>query len=183
MFFFWLLLCQAIFSWLASFLRRFLFVFLGRALCSIWKNLRVQIIVSKKTVFVKISRIYYSKSLPWNLVKFRSEFFSVNVSRIVSFWLCVSGETVKTPGFHGNAHLRIYSICLKECSDEASSDKSCIWKIISGMKYLENLIPMVCTFDFWDFEPPSFRFIFGWQNCVVNQCCEPMLGELSGTCY
>ena len=74
MFFFCLFLCQAIRRWLASSLR-FIFRFLWRALCSTWK------IFKFKEQF--LTKSCCEKSPPWNLSKFRSEFFLVNVSRIV----------------------------------------------------------------------------------------------------
>ena len=73
--------CQAIFSWLASFLRFFI-SFLRRAL-NAWKKIQVQIIVFNKKAIVKISRISNSKGPLWNLVKFCSEFFLVDISKVV----------------------------------------------------------------------------------------------------
>ena len=83
MFFFYLLLCQAIFRWLASFLD--LYIFLGGGevkesnTLQYLKKSQVQIIVYNKKAVVLISRISNSKRSPWNLVKYRSEFFLVNV--------------------------------------------------------------------------------------------------------
>ena len=84
--FFWIflfcfLLYQAIFRWLASFLRRFIFVFRESTLQL--KKIQINFFFLTKNV-LKISRISNSKSPPWSLAKFRSEFFLVNVWRIVS---------------------------------------------------------------------------------------------------
>ena len=74
--------CQVVFLWLASFLRFFI-SFLRRALYSAWKKIQVQIIAFNKKAIMKLSGISNSQNLPWNLVKFRSEFFLVSMSRIV----------------------------------------------------------------------------------------------------
>ena len=87
MFFFYLLLCQAIFRWLASFLDLYIYIyiFLGGGgvkesnTLQYLKKSQVQIIVYNKKAVVLISRISNSKRSPWNLVKYRSEFFLVNV--------------------------------------------------------------------------------------------------------
>ena len=86
MFFFYLLLCQAIFRWLASFLDLYIYIYIfrGRGVkesntLQYLKKSQVQIIVYNKKAVVLISRISNSKRSPWNLVKYRSEFFLVNV--------------------------------------------------------------------------------------------------------
>ena len=93
-FLFCFLLCQAIFMWLASFLKRF-FSFLRRAHRGTWKKSGSNNGYYKKAV-VKVSRNSNSNSPPWNLVKFCSEFFLVNISRImrwiVKFWLWINGK-------------------------------------------------------------------------------------------
>ena len=61
----------------------FFFSFLRKALFSTWKKVQI-IVFNKKNVTT--SKISISKSPPWNLVKFRSEFFSLNVSRIVCWF-------------------------------------------------------------------------------------------------
>ena len=63
MFFFCLLLCQEIVRLLASFLRRFFFVFKENTLQYL-KKIQVQITVFNKNTVVKISRISNSKSPP-----------------------------------------------------------------------------------------------------------------------
>ena len=57
MFFFCLLLSQAIFRWLAS----FFFWFLRRALCDTWKKIHVQVLVLNKKAVVKTYRIIQLK--------------------------------------------------------------------------------------------------------------------------
>ena len=52
------------------------------------KKIQVQIIVFNKKAIVKIYRIYNSKIPPWNRVQFRSEFFLVDISRIVC-WIAL----------------------------------------------------------------------------------------------
>ena len=81
MFFFYLLPCQAIFRWLASFLDIFFWVGLFKESSTLQylKKFQVQIIVYNKKAVVLISRISNSKRPPLNLVKYRSEFFLVNV--------------------------------------------------------------------------------------------------------
>ena len=80
------------------------------------KKIHVQIIVFNKKAVVKISRISNSKNPRWNLVKFRSQLFLVNVSIIVCwvfyFWLRINGKTIKALDFK-NANLQICSICLR----------------------------------------------------------------------
>ena len=51
------------------------------------KKIQVQIIVFNKNTIVKISRIFSSKSPSWNLVKSRSEFFLVDISKILWWFL------------------------------------------------------------------------------------------------
>ena len=82
---FFLFLCQAIFRWLVSFSTRFFFVSKESTLHFL-KKIQVQIIFFNKKAVTKIYMISNSKSAPWNLVKFRSEFFLVNASRIV-YWI------------------------------------------------------------------------------------------------
>ena len=109
-----LLLYQAISRWLASFLRRF-FTLLRRTLGSTWKQIQVEIKFLTRKAVVKISRISNSKNPPWNLAKFCSEIFLVNVWRIVGWGFpvfIVIGKTIKTPGFYNNVHLHICSIYL-----------------------------------------------------------------------
>ena len=84
--------------------------FLRGALYRSWKKKQVQIIVLNKN-FVKISRISNSKSPPWNVVKFRSEFFLVCWTFLV--WLWIIGKIINSPGFDVNADLQICAICLK----------------------------------------------------------------------
>ena len=79
------LLYQAIFRWPPSFWDFVFFVFKESTLQHLKKN-QVQIIVFNKKIVVKMSRISNSKSLPWNLVKFRSKFCLVNVS-IILCWI------------------------------------------------------------------------------------------------
>ena len=83
-FFFCLLLCQAIFRGLVSFLS--FFVFKESTLQYLKKKLS-----SNNSFYQKklISTISNSKSPPWNLNKFRSEFFLANVSRIMC-WIFFS---------------------------------------------------------------------------------------------
>ena len=78
--------CQVVFRCLTSFLRRFFISFLRRALYSAWKKIQVQIIAFNKKAHVKLSWISNSKTPPWNFVKFRSEFFLVDMSSIV-YWI------------------------------------------------------------------------------------------------
>ena len=47
------------------------------------KKIQVQIIVFNKKAIVKIYRISNSKGPLWNLVKFCSEFFLVDISKVV----------------------------------------------------------------------------------------------------
>ena len=91
------------------------FTLLSRTLGSTWKQIQVEIKFLTRKAVVKISRISNSKNPPWNLVKFCSEIFLVNVSRIVSWGFpvfIVIGKTIKTPGFYNNVHLHICSIYL-----------------------------------------------------------------------
>ena len=81
-FFFCHLLCQAIFRWLASFLIIFFF-FLGRALCSTWKQILVQMIIFSKELLCKFSGSPTQSTHHETLLNIRIEYFLVNVSRIV----------------------------------------------------------------------------------------------------
>ena len=63
-------------------MKRFFFVF-KESYSAVHKKVHVQVIVFNKKAVVKISRIFNSKRLPWNLVKFRNELFLVNVSKMV----------------------------------------------------------------------------------------------------
>ena len=77
---------RPIFSWHSIFFEIiFWFVFKESTLQCL-KKIEGQIIVFNKKAVVKICRISNSKSLPWSLVKFRSEFFLVDFSRIV-YWI------------------------------------------------------------------------------------------------
>ena len=85
MFYFCLLLCQLSSNFLLT------CIFFENIFCFIFKDstpqclkkIQVQIIVFYKKANMKISRISNTKSPPWNLVTFRSEFFLVDNSRIV----------------------------------------------------------------------------------------------------
>ena len=91
------------------------FTLLRRTLSSTWKQIQVEIKFLTRKAVVKISRISNSKNPPWNLVKFCSEIFLVNVWRIVGWGFpvfIVIGKTIKTPGFYNNVHLHICSIYL-----------------------------------------------------------------------
>ena len=91
------------------------FTLLRRTLSSTWKQIQVEIKFLTRKAVVKISRISNSKNPPWNLAKFCSEIFLVNVWRIVGWGFpvfIVIGKTIKTPGFYNNVHLHICSIYL-----------------------------------------------------------------------
>ena len=67
-----------------------------------------------KEAVVKISSISNSNSGSWNLVKFLSEFFLVNFSRIVAeFWLWINGKTMQKSDFYDKSDLQICSIFLR----------------------------------------------------------------------
>ena len=91
---------------LASILLSVFLWFFRRALWSTWKKIQVQIRVSNKKAVVKISRISNSKGPSWNIDKFHSELFLVNVSKIAcwiftalifisKFWLWINGKLWK----------------------------------------------------------------------------------------
>ena len=85
MFYFCLLLCRLSSNFQLTcifFEKIFCFVFKESTLQCL-KKIQVQITVFNKKAVVNISRISNSKRPPWNLVKFRSEFFLVDISRIV----------------------------------------------------------------------------------------------------
>ena len=90
-FFFCLLLYKAIFRWCRSFFR--FFFICKESTFQYYKNSSSNNSFYQKTV-VKISRIFNSKSPPWNLVKFRIEL----------------GKCLKNSV--RNLYLHIYSICL-----------------------------------------------------------------------
>ena len=73
----------------------------------------LQIIVFNKKTVAKISWISNLKSPPWNLVKFCTEFFLVNVSRIMCSSLWIDIKTIKAHGLYDNVHLHCFSICFK----------------------------------------------------------------------
>ena len=54
-----------------------------------WKKIQVQITVFNKKAVIKMCSVFNSKRPPWNLVKIRTVFFVVSISKLVC-WIVLS---------------------------------------------------------------------------------------------